>query len=395
MIKIRHVAAAYRRWNEDHAGMMAAAIAYYLSLSLLPTLLLIASGFGFFLKWTDSGVEARSYLLRIVQEQANETLAESLHHMLLDVEQMAVYSGPLGIVTLLMASLAIFAQLDRAFDRIYRVPSQTHGNPLAMAGAVLTYRLRAFGMLVSLGFVVIAIFVAGLAFTWFHDHATTVAPRLLQLWWLMETLIECGLNSVVFALIYRWVPRVPVRWRHAFVGGVAAALLWEVGRQFLGSFFIGERYTSAYGMIGAMTGLMLWGYGGIAVLLAGAELSQVLAAESNDVPLVVSRTKSPKPSFAFRNATWFHAYDFIFAAIVIYFASFFVFQAFRCRTIPSQTPNSAQQVVIFSKQPKIQDAACLIYSPLIRFMPAHRSFPSGEQVAELVASSADPETMTR
>ena len=140
---------------------MAAAVAYYISLSLLPTLLLLASGMGLFLKWTDSGHEARRYVISVVSEQANATVAESIDHILTDVEDLAIYSGPLGLATLLMASLAIFSQFDRAFDRIYRVESAQHANPIAMIGSQLSYRLRAFVMLVALGIAVIAIFISG------------------------------------------------------------------------------------------------------------------------------------------------------------------------------------------------------------------------------------------
>ena len=59
---LRRVTTAIQRWKQDDAATMAAAVAYYLALSLLPTLVLLASGLGLFLKWTDTGHEAHDYL---------------------------------------------------------------------------------------------------------------------------------------------------------------------------------------------------------------------------------------------------------------------------------------------------------------------------------------------
>lgn len=402
MFHLKIFTAAWRRWNEDNAGMMAAAVAYNISLSMLPTLLLVASGFGLFLKWTDSGHEAHGYVLEIVSEQANPTVAESIDHVLDDVEDLAVYSGPLGLITLLMASLAIFLQLDRAFDRIYRIPTLKTGNPLALGGMVLRYRLRAFVMLLALGLVVISIFVLGLAFAWFQDHATSLAPGTLRFWWLVETIVECAMNSLVFALIYWLVPKIRVRWRHALAGGIVAALMWELGRQFLGSFFIGERYTSAYGIIGAMTGLMLWGYGGIAVLFAGAEYAQVLATNAGDVlvPKPVQDQLDRKSTKGERSESspifsWLRIYDIGFVVLVVYVGSFFAWQFASCKpadqfTSVQNSESGVQEVVIFSHTPLIQNAARTIYQPLIWLMPDKRIFPSGKEAAVLTAQESVP-----
>ena len=275
-----HATAAIRRWNQDNAGMMAAAVAYYVALSALPTLLLVAAGLGLFLKWTNSGHEAHEYILTMVSDQANPELAKSIDRLLMDVEELAIYGGPLGALTLLFAALAMFAQLDRAFDQIYRVELPRQTNMLASPWSLVQYRFRAFAMILGLGLVVVSIFCAGIAFSWSQSQAIHHLPAVARVTWLVETMLETSVNALVFAAVYRFVPKVPVRWRHALAGGLVAAMIWELGRQVLGSFFIGQRYTSAYGLIGALTGMMLWGYYGIAVLFAGAEYAQVLAEEA-------------------------------------------------------------------------------------------------------------------
>jgi membrane protein len=89
-------------------------------------------------------------------------------------------------------------------------------------------------------------------------------------------------NTLLFSLIYRVLPKRPVHWLDALRGGLLAALVWEVGRDVLGAFFIGMRYTTAYGAIGSFIALLLWCYYGISILFFGAEYVQILESRRRE-----------------------------------------------------------------------------------------------------------------
>jgi membrane protein len=83
-------------------------------------------------------------------------------------------------------------------------------------------------------------------------------------------------NTALFTLIYRWLPKTPAPLKPSFRGAVVAAVIWEIGRQILAEILIGSKYTTAYGVLGSFIGLMLWCYYAVAVLLLGAEYIQVI-----------------------------------------------------------------------------------------------------------------------
>jgi membrane protein len=91
-----------------------------------------------------------------------------------------------------------------------------------------------------------------------------------------DTAVTIGLNGVLFGAVYHWLPKKKVHWMDAIRGGLLAACIWELGRTLLGMFFIGMRYTSAYGVIGSFIAILLWCYYGISILFFGAEYVQVL-----------------------------------------------------------------------------------------------------------------------
>ena len=263
-----------RRWSRDDASLLAAGVAYYAALSLFPVMMLLTAGLGLFLKWTNMGHDAEHYIFEAVREQLSPTLVTNLRAALEQVQENASVGGPAGLVMFLVAALAIFAQFERAFDRIWEVPSQPNTTIWNSLGDLLRFRLRAFAMLMALGTAIIVVFFAEMAFSTFQNRVDHHFTSSDWVWWTLEMLLATILNGAVFSLVYRFLPKVSVSWQEALCGGFVASIIWELGRHILASFVIGQHYTSAYGVIGSLLAIMLWVYYGVAVVFVGAEFIQ-------------------------------------------------------------------------------------------------------------------------
>lgn len=286
---------ATRRWQIDDAPSMAAAVAYYLALSLFPMLLLLSSGIGLFLKFTHLGQDAETQILAIVAEHCSPSLEAQIRSLLLQFEDQSVVGGPFGLLTAVLAAIGVFHQFERAFDKIWRIPPPLQQRALQTVFRVLTQRLAAFFLLVSVGLAMVGILVANVAIGALREWMTnlqlpgTVAIAVVDAW---ATMI---LNSLAFAVLYRFLPKRPVKWRDAFRSGLLVAIVWEAGRQILGMFLIGMRYTTAYGAIGSFIALLLWFYWGVTILFFGAEYVQVLS-HRHAQPLRMFRTREKTTS---------------------------------------------------------------------------------------------------
>ncbi len=279
---------AARRWQLDDASSMAAAVAYYLALSVFPMLLLLTSGLGLFLRFTNLGHDAEVQLLALVAEHCSPTLETQVRSLVVQLEDQSVLGCPSGLVMAILAAIGVFYQFERAFDKIWRIPTPSHRSVLSAVGRLLTQRLTAFLMLTVVGLALAAILVSNLAIgvfrQWMADYHLpgTVAVMLLDM------LATMTLNCLAFAMVYRFLPKRRVRWRDALRSGLLVAIVWEAGRQLLAVFLIGMRYTTAYGAIGSFIALLLWFYWGVTILLFGAEYMQVLSR----------RHRRPLPMFA-------------------------------------------------------------------------------------------------
>jgi membrane protein len=270
---------AIENWLEDDASMLAAAVAYYFAISLFPLLLILVAVVGFFLAQTEAGQGAQQYVLDAAGNQVSPAVAEQLGVVLGTVRRQAPVNGPLGLVLLLATSIAMFVQLDRAFDLIWDVPSPREYGVLAAIKRVLFVRLRAFVMLIGVWGLVMVGFVAGIVLTGVDTYAADVAPYWAQISWWLRHGLNLAINVGAFTLLFKFLPRVRVMWHEAFSGALVAAVGWEIGRLVLATFVIGQEYSSAYGVIGSFLAIMLWCYYVIAVLFLGAEYAQAMGAE--------------------------------------------------------------------------------------------------------------------
>ena len=267
---------------QDHEGALSAAgIAYYVALSFFPLLLVLVAGLGWVLEGTQAGREAQHELLTAIGQQASPDLAQEIERSLNVVKQRANSSGPIGFVALLASAIAIFAQLDAAFDRIWRQPANPHDSWYKWIERLLYQRLKALGMLVGVGGFTVLVMITSVVWAGLQ-HA--IEPRVqLGPWvrWLSSMWLNLLLNWIAFTIIFRVVPKPFIRWWDALRGGFLAAILWELGRQGLSAYLLHLNYPSAYGIIGSFIAVMLWAYYAALVILFGGEYVRVISEERN------------------------------------------------------------------------------------------------------------------
>ncbi len=264
------------RWSEDDASSMAASVAYYLALSLFPMMLLLTSGIGLFLRFTNTGQDAEQQILATVETYASPVVKDQIQEVLSQLRNQSLVSGPFGFIAAILAAIGVFAQIDRGFDRIFRIDPKKSSTVSGTIKQVVRHRFLAFVMLVCLGGLIMILFAANVLLTQLRSITGRTLPSMAHAFGTMELFFAVSANALLFTLVYRVLPKRQVLWMDALRGGLLAAVIWELGRQLLGVFFIGMRYTSAYGAIGSFIAILLWCYYGISILFFGAEYVQAI-----------------------------------------------------------------------------------------------------------------------
>jgi membrane protein len=270
---------AHKGFQAHEGTLSAASIAYYIALSFFPLLLVLVAGLATFLEWTQTGRDAQHELLHTISEQTSPDLAKQVGRMLSAVQDRAPATGPIGFVVLLASAIAIFGQLDAAFDRVWRMPTNPHSTWLDWLRKLLFQRLKSLGMLLGLATFVIAVMLTSMVWSAVERRAAESQLSTAHVRWELSLALNLALTWMALVALYRFVPKVIVRWSHAARGGFLAAVLWEVGRQGLAAYVLHSNYQSAYGVIGSFIVVMLWAYYASLVILIGAEYVRVLGEE--------------------------------------------------------------------------------------------------------------------
>lgn len=292
----RQLGRAALRWQEDDGNLMAGAVAYFAALSFFPLLLVLIAGVGLLLQTTAMGHDAERQVFRAIGQYTSPEARANVELMLDGIERSAPVGGPVGLVFLLSAAAAIFAQFERAFDRIWNTENPNTRGIIGAIRNIVMYRLRAFLMLMGLLVVILLLFIAHLLLLGVRGAIGEAFPLSDRVWTSAQLAVGLTVSTFVFTALFRVLPKVPVRWQEAARGGLVTAVLWEAGRLLL-TLALTRSPFGAYGVVGAFLAVMLWIYFGAAVVFLGAEYVQVLCRECDeDGKLLREKSSPPKPS---------------------------------------------------------------------------------------------------
>jgi len=259
-------------WSDDYVPSMGAALAYYTLFSMAPLLLIVVSVSG--LVFGEDA--ARGEIQAQLQDLMGNRGAGAVQDLLASVREPAegLTATAVGLVLLLVGATTVFAELQDALDRIWRLP----GRPRRSGWLTLVRtRLMAFGMILAVGFLLIVSLVTSALLA-------AVSRRLDPVFGGWQVLVELGdviggflLVAFMFGLIYKVMPRHGVLVSDVWLGALLAALLFTGGKFVIGAYIGRSGVASGFGAAGSLVVLLLWVYFSAQILLIGAEFTCVYA----------------------------------------------------------------------------------------------------------------------
>jgi membrane protein len=268
----------WRGWLKHDGFTLSAAIAYCGAFSLFPLCLVLIAGMGIAGRYSTYLQQEQRAIVVHVEKNVSPWLAGELDSILSGVETQAVLGGPLGFAALILAAIGIFVQLENIFARIWHSPEPPAAGWLAAIREALWSRLSAFLTLLVIGAMLIVVFVTDVVLVGIRPYLVDL-PLGRFAWKAVQTLVTVGCDSVLLATIYYVLPKVRVPWRAALSGGLLAAAIWAIGRWLLLLLVVSDQY-SAYGIVGALMGVMFWFYYASVVVFLGAEFVRAVSEEA-------------------------------------------------------------------------------------------------------------------
>jgi membrane protein len=261
-------------WREDNGARLAAALAYYTLLSLAPLLVLAVAvaGLAFGEQAARSSIAAQiSQVVGPQAGQAIEGIVRNAHS-----PKAGIVSSIIGIAVLLFGASGVFGELQSALDSIWEVKPKPGRGFLGM----IKDRFFSFTMVMGVAFLLLVSLLVSTLLAGVGRFLSSSLPGGEALWSVLNAAISLGIISVLFALIFKVVPDVKIRWRDVWVGAVVTAGLFTIGKVLLGLYLGKSSLTSSYGAAGSVVALVVWVYYATQILFLGAEFTQVWTRHS-------------------------------------------------------------------------------------------------------------------
>ena len=256
-------------WSSDGASVLAAALAYYTIFALAPLLIIVISVAGLVF----GQGQARQELLDQISQTVGSDAAGVIGTMLTNTSEAGsgILATVIGAAILIVGATGLFAQLQNALNKVWNVKPKPSAGILHM----ITVRLLSLGMVLVIGFLLLVSLLLSAALSVISGYFQGLLPGGDTIWQVINFLLSIFVITLLFALIFKYLPDVKIAWRDVWVGAFVTALLFSLGK-FLIGFYIGtSSASSTYGAAGSLVVLLLWIYYSAQILLFGAEFTQV------------------------------------------------------------------------------------------------------------------------
>lgn len=259
-------------WYNDRAPRMGAALAYYMALSLAPSLviMLAIAGFAFSAKAAQGGLLWQ--IQRMVGPEGArliQTIVEGAHR-----SEHGIAATVLGLFTLFFGATAAVSELRDDLNSVWQVPDDPTWSHARNAYNIIKDRLLSLAIVLGAGLFLLASLILNLWLSAADKYLNPAANPHRILSQSVEWLVSLVAITVLFALIFKLMPNVSLEWSDVALGAIFTSVMLTVGKLLLGLYLGGAGFTDTYGAAGSLVILLVWVYYSAQVLIFGAEFTR-------------------------------------------------------------------------------------------------------------------------
>ena len=251
----------FTRMKHDRVNVNAGYLAYITLLSIVPMLTVLLSVLSSFAIFDNAGDALQSFVITHFVPAAGDVVQEALLEFVGNTGKMSAVGGGF----LFVAALMLISNIDKNLNYIWRVDKKRR--------AVFSFSM--YWMVLTLGPILVGASIAATSYVTSlniidNEAISGVYNQLLR--WL-----PFWLSFFAFVGLYLLVPNKKVRFSHAALGAIVAALLFEASKKGFAAYITQfPSYQLIYGALAAIPILFVWVYLCWLIVLIGAEVTATL-----------------------------------------------------------------------------------------------------------------------
>ena len=181
-----------------------------------------------------------------------------------------VLATVIGTALLLFAASTVFAELKDALNTVWGVVVKP-GRPFF---TLVHDRFFSFSIVLAIGFLLLVSLIINVllaALGLYMSGHFQFPPAVWQTW---DFVITFAVVTALFAMIFKLLPNVRLRWRDVWLGAVTTSLLFTLGKFVIGYYLATSSVASSFGAAGSVVIVLAWVYYSACILFFGAEITK-------------------------------------------------------------------------------------------------------------------------
>lgn len=282
---------AFFQWLDDNPFQMGAALAYYTLFSIAPLLLIAIAVAG-----SVFGREAsQDQIIGAIQDLVGFQSARAIQAMIESAGQRpdsGFFATAAGMILLLLGAAGVVGQMQDSLNAIWRVVRKTGRGIMGF----VRDRLVSYTMVLAVGFLLVVSLVVSAVLTAVSGIVGGFLTIDAATAHILDLVVSFAIITLLFAVIYKYVPDVRIAWRDVWMGAATTSLLFSAGKVLIGFYLGHSTVTSIYGAAGSLVTLLLWVYYSSLMFFFGAELTQVYATRYGSKVSSAENAQSSRPA---------------------------------------------------------------------------------------------------
>jgi len=266
------ISTTFINFSNDNGLKLSSSLAYYTIFSIAPLLILIISMAGFFL----GDAAATNRLYPQIAHYVGSAAALQIQSVLktLQISGKSGIGVIIGVIALFIGASGIFLEIQDSLNMIWHVKAK----PKRGWVKLIKNRFLSFSLIISLGFLLLVSLLINILITALGEWIENFMPALTGL---IIRGINLGLTfiiiSMLFAIIFKFLPDVKIKWKDVRSGAFFTSLLFMFGQYIINLYVQYTAKHTAFGAAGSILVILVWIYYTSAILYIGAEYTQVYA----------------------------------------------------------------------------------------------------------------------
>lgn len=268
------IGTAVNSWVEHNVPRLGASLAFYTLLSLAPLLIIVVAVAG-----AVFGQEAaQGQLVWQIQDLIGRDGAETVQTLLKGANKPAAgtLATILGLVTLFYGAGTVVSELRDALNTIWCVPPKASAGIHGILG-ILRDRTVAFAIVLGIGFLLLVSLALNAGLSAIGERFSATLPMPPWVFKFLDFFVTYLVISVLFAIMYKWLPNLHIEWRDVILGAMITSLMFGLGKYLIGVYLGTAGVATTYGAAGSLVVVLIWVYYSAQIFFLGAEFTRAYA----------------------------------------------------------------------------------------------------------------------